>query len=105
MYNREHKRQVLIKQSQRDSGNYYKYLKALYNLFLQKANDKCRDYVTGTDVSLKDKMTAVSDCYENAFVSPNIVLGYQKDLKKLGYISVKNVEGEWRIYIIRELDF
>lgn len=98
-----HKRQVLIEQSSSDRGNYYKYLKALYTLFSQKAIEQGRDYAT--DISLKEKMSAVANCGVNAFISPKVVLQYQEELKKLGYISVKKVDDEWRIYITDELDF
>ncbi len=98
-----HKRQVLVEQSSSDSGNYYKYLKALYTLFLQKAKEQGRDYAT--DVSLKEKMSAVANCNVNAYISPTVVLQYQNELKKMKYISVRKVHNEWRIYIIDELDF
>lgn len=103
MYNIEHKREVLIKQSLNNNGNYYKYLRALYNLFLQKAQEQGEEYAT--DISMKEKMSVVANCCEKAFVSPSIIIQYQDDLKKLGYISVKNIENKWRIYITRELDF
>lgn len=103
MYDVEHKRQVLIKQSQKDSENYYRYLKALYNLFLQNANEQNRDYATG--ISFKKRMSVITDCYDKAYVSPDIVIQYQRDLSRLGYISIKKVNGETRFYIIRELDF
>ncbi len=105
MYNVEHKRQVLINQSRSDNGNYYKYLKALYNLFYRRTNELGKGYTTYNDISCKEKMQVVADCYDKAFVRPYIISEYQKDLMRLGYLSTKEVDGELRFYINRELDF
>ena len=105
MYNVEHKRDVLINESLNDSGNYYKYLKALYNLFYNRISESDKDYATKNDISFKEKKNAVLECYDKAYVSPDIIACYQKDLTRLGYFSVENVNGEWRTYINRELDF
>lgn len=103
MYNREHKRQVLKEQALNGNGSYYKYLKAIYNLYLEDANAHKRDYAT--NISIKAMMLAVYNCNELAYVSKSTVLQYQNDLQKLGYISVQKVDDEYRIYLLEELDF
>ena len=105
MYNVKHKREVLINESLNDSGNYYKYLKALYNLTYQRINELSKGYVTSRDITFREKKNAVLQCYNNAYVGSDIIARYQKDLTRLGYFSVKNVDGEWRTYILKELDF
>ncbi len=99
----EHKRHVLQEQSSEDKGNYYKFLKAFYNVYLQKAKEQGRNYAT--DVSWKELMNTISTCDKNAFVSVNTARHYQTELRKLGYIQIKKIHGEWRYYITDELDF
>lgn len=99
----EHKRQLLIEQSLNDRGNMYRYLKGLYNLYLKKSQEQGRNYAVG--VKLKEEQKVLTDCDKAAYNHYTIIPYYRGLLKDLGYISVKKVDNEWRIYILKELDF
>lgn len=103
LFDREHKIEVLKNQAITQDGYYYKYLKTLYDLFFNDAILNNRDYSEG--ITYKTKEKAILDVYDNAFVSPSVIGQYQKDLSKLGYISIEKHEKKYRYYILKELDF
>lgn len=96
-------KETLQRQKNGGKGNYRTYLVNLYNLFYEEAK------LNGTDwcpsVSVHRMVQAAYFGLEVDHMSRTMVLRWKDDLKKLGYICDKNVNGEWRTYILKELDF
>lgn len=105
MTEKQKNKQIEYLRSQKDNptGNYRQYLVNLYELFYNGAK------LNGTDWCPNMKIqTMVKAAYANVnpdHASRDMVLRWKDDLKKLGYICDRKVNGEWRIYILKELDF
>lgn len=98
-------KQITYLRSQKDNptGNYRQYLVNIYNLFSNCAKANGTDWCPNIDIP-----TIVKAAYaglETDHESWYMVQKWKGDLKKLGYIGDRNVNGEWRTYILKELDF
>lgn len=98
---RENKLNYLREQKLNPTGNYRKYLVNLYNYYREKANENNCDWC----ISKFSEM--ISAAYEENpdHMAYSQVRDYSKTLSELGYIQKKNVNGQWRVYILKELDF
>lgn len=99
------KKKIEYLRSQKDNptGNYRQYLVNLYNLFYNGAKKNGTNWCPNIKI-----YTMVKAAYANInpdHASRDMVLRWKEDLKKLGYIKDCKVDGEWRIYILKELDF
>lgn len=105
MTEKQIKKQIeyLRSQKEKPTGNYRRYLVNLYNMYYNGAK------LNGTDwcpsISLSDKVKAAYKNLEVDHMSFYMVQRWDEDLSKLGYISHKKVNNEWRTYILKELDF
>ena len=91
--------------SQRDGiseGHYRQYLVNLYNLYYKNARSRGTDW--SEDFSKYKMLKATYKGIDEISSSEN-VLRWKKDLKDLGYLADRKVNGEWRVYILKELDF
>lgn len=91
--------------SQRDNptGNYRRYLVNIYNLYKQRADENGTNWAPDVSLSCLVRVAyAGLDIDHSAFEK---VKKWKQDLKNIGYIESRNVDGEWRVYILKELDF
>ncbi len=98
---KQRKLEILLRQKNGGVGHYREYLVNLYNYFLNKATEKGKDYCTTT---IPEMMKAVYGSSPDHMAN-ELVVEYKKDLAKLGYIKNIKEDGEWRTYIIKEIDF
>ena len=100
---REHKIGIIRNQKKTDNGVYYRLLENLYNYYVSKAS------IDGTGnkcYSVIKEMITATFAGTNAERSKETVLGYQKDLIKLGYIKRnKDDNDKWYLEILKPLDF
>lgn len=95
--------EYLRSQKEHPTGNYRRYLVNLYELFYNGAKNQGTDWCPNINVP-----TMVKAAYANLspdHLSSQMVLRWKDDLKELGYIADRKVDGEWRTYILKELDF
>ena len=99
------KRKIEYLRSQRynPTGNYRQYIVNLYNLFYNSAKANGTDWCP--DVKTYTMAKAAYANIKPDHTSRDMVTIWKNDLKKLGYIKDCKVNGEWRIYILKELDF
>lgn len=105
MTDEQRNKQIEYLRSQKDNptGNYRYYLVNIYMCFYNGAKANGTDWCPNVDIS-----TLVKAAYAN--ITPDhssryMVQRWKDDLKKLGYICDRKVNGEWRTYILKELDF
>lgn len=93
----------LRSQKENPTGNYRMYLVNLYNLFYKGAKANGTNWCSNVDIPtmIKAAYSNVETDHESLFM----VQRWKNDLKKLGYICDRKVNGEWRTYILKELDF
>ncbi len=98
-------KQIEYLRSQKDNpaGNYRRYLVNLYELFCNGAKKNGTDWCP--NVSKKEMIKAAYAGVKIDHASWEMVQRWKDDLKKLGYLKDCNVNGEWRTYILKELDF
>ncbi|NRT34128.1 hypothetical protein BJV38_003286 [Clostridium beijerinckii] len=88
-------------QKENPTGNYRKYLVRTYEYILNKSKENNTEWAK---TNLREMIDYV---YEESpdHMANELVVNYQKDLKNLGYIKKLKEDGEWHVYIIKELDF
>ncbi|NSB45429.1 hypothetical protein B0P06_005200 [Clostridium saccharoperbutylacetonicum] len=88
-------------QKENPTGNYRKYLVRSYEYILNKSKEN------NTELAKTNLREMIDYVYEGSpdHMGNELVVNYQKDLKNLGYIKKLKENGEWRVYIIKELDF
>ena len=102
-YAKDHKIEVLKSASRRDAGNYYKLLKLIYNLHLKYIDEHNQSYSTISLKQLSDTIRRELPAMES--INPSSIIEYQRALAKLGYLKIVLEQGEWHIYITKDLDF
>ena len=99
----KHQIEYLRSQKENPTGFYRQYLVNLYHLFYNGAKKNGTDWCPNVGI-----YTMVKAAYANIpgeHESSYRVRKGKEDLEKLGYIKDCNVDGEWRTYILKELDF
>lgn len=98
----EYKLSILRKQKDMPHANYRKYLVNIYNYYQQKCDENNADWCHS---DLREIYKIVTVGAHNPDVSWTACKNYTKELKDMGYIKDKCVDGEWRSYVLKELDF
>lgn len=98
-------KQIAYLRSQKDNptGNYRQYLVNIYNLYSDGAKANGTDWCPNIPVSKLVK-AAYAGIKED-HLSWSMVQRWKDDLKELGYIYDCKVNGKWRTYILKDLDF
>lgn len=91
----------LRSQKENTTGNYRKYLVRTYTYIL---NDSKVDNRGWSKSNLRKMYEYVYE-YKPDHMASELIVEYKNTLRDLGYIKSVNVDGEWHIYIIKELDF
>lgn len=99
----KHQIEYLRSQKEKPTGFYRQYLVNLYHLFYDGAKANGTDWCPNVSLSKMIKATYANINPDHQ--AKDMVLKWKRDLKKLGYIKDCNVNGEWRTYILKELDF
>ena len=101
--NEEKTKANLLAQKNGVEGNYRRYLVNIYNLYYEEARKNDTEW--SPNVSIPRLIRAAYSGVEVDHMSYTLVKKWKKELKEMGYLCDKYVDGEWRIYILKELDF
>lgn len=84
-------------------GNYKTYLKNIYNFYSSKCKENNSDWCN--DISLGKLVQIAYGDLPIDHMGFSMVQEWKKELRELGYLKSVNINGHWRVYITKELDF
>ncbi len=93
----------LLAQKNGVEGNYRRYLVNIYNLYCEEARKNGTEW--SPNVSPSRLIRAAYSGLDVDHMSYDMVQKWKRELKEMGYLRDKYVDGEWRTYILKELDF
>lgn len=99
---KEYKLHLLRSQVNNPKANYRKYLVNLYNYYVNECKKNNANWCVS---NLQDMYKIITVGCHKPSVSFTACKGYIKELHELGYIQDKYVDGVWKSYVIKELDF
>lgn len=95
------KLKYLREQKENPTGNYRKYLVRLYTCILEDSKIENRGW---SNIKLSTLKAYVYE-QEPDHMGTDMIIEWKKELKEMGYLRNQKVDGNWRTYIIKELDF
>ncbi len=99
--------QISLLRSQKDklNANYLIYMVNVYNYYLSKCNKNNSNWCYCSECKEQEMYKLIKVGAHNPDVSFSACRRYMKEIHDLGYVKKKLVDGIWREYIVKELDF